>query len=133
MQLKTSIVTIENDDQLCMARAIGVSWAKLKRCSKEEWSEITKNRQTKSNIQLVLEHHRVPERYYKNLMNKKRDEQKKLAVAISQLVGVSMDRPASLNDVQAFEEVLGVRMMVVSTRLGNKFITSPSTDERPCV
>ena len=44
-----------------------------------------------------------------------------------------MDRPASLNDVQAFEEVLGVRVMVVSARLGNKFITSPSTDERPCV
>ena len=44
-----------------------------------------------------------------------------------------MDRPASLNDVQAFEEVLGVHVMVVSARLGNKFITSPSTDERPCV
>ena len=66
-------------------------------------------------------------------MNKKRDEQQKLAVAISQLAGVSMDRPASLNGVQAFEEVLGVRVMVVSARLGNKFITSPSTDERPCI
>ena len=29
LQLKKSIVTIENGDQLCMARAIGVSWAKL--------------------------------------------------------------------------------------------------------
>jgi hypothetical protein len=28
LKLKTSIVTIENDDQMCMARAIGVSWAK---------------------------------------------------------------------------------------------------------
>jgi hypothetical protein len=40
--------------------------------------------------------------------------------------GVPLDRPASLNDVEAFEEVLGVRMMVVSARLGNKFITSQS-------
>ena len=46
IQLKKSVKTIENDDQLCMARAIGVSRAKLKRCTKEEWSEITK-KQTK--------------------------------------------------------------------------------------
>ena len=44
-----------------------------------------------------------------------------------------MDRPASLNDIEAFEKVLGVRVMVVSARLGNKFITSPSMDERPCI
>jgi hypothetical protein len=37
LKLKTSIVTIENDDQMCMARAIGVSWAKLNRCTPEEW------------------------------------------------------------------------------------------------
>ena len=41
-----------------------------------------------------------------------------------------MDRPGSLNDI---EKVLGVRVMVVSARLGNKFITSPSKDERPCI
>ena len=29
IQIKKSIVTIDNDDQLCMARAIGVGWAKL--------------------------------------------------------------------------------------------------------
>ena len=44
LQLKTFIVTIANDDQLCMARAIGVSWAKLKRCTKEEWTKITKKK-----------------------------------------------------------------------------------------
>ena len=99
LQLKKSVITIENDDQLCMARAIGVSWAKLKRCTKEEWSEITKNRQKKSNLQLILEHQRVPESYYKDLTKKNLKEQQMLAVAISQLVEVSMDRPASLNDV----------------------------------
>ena len=36
LKLKTSIVTIENGDQLCMARAIGVSWAKLNICTPEE-------------------------------------------------------------------------------------------------
>ena len=71
-----------------MARAIGVGWAKLKRCTKEEWTDITKNRQKKSNLQLILEHQRVSESYYKNLMNKKSDEQQKLAVTSSQVAGV---------------------------------------------
>ena len=44
-----------------------------------------------------------------------------------------MDRPASLKDIEAFEEVLWVRVMVVSARLDNKFITSPSMDEQPCI
>ena len=130
LQLKTSIVTIDNDDQLCLARTIGVSWAKLVRCTPEEWKEITKTRGMKSNLQLVLEHHKVPESYFKQLRAKQRDEQRQLAVAISQLAEVPMDRP---NDIEAFEKVLGVRVMVVSVRLGNKFITSPSSDERPCI
>ncbi|XP_060564754.1 uncharacterized protein LOC132723964 [Ruditapes philippinarum] len=133
LKLKTSIVTIDNEDQLCMARAIGVSWAKLNRCTPEEWKEIAKTRQKKSNLQLILENQQVPNSYYQKLTEKKRDEQRQLAIALSQLAGVSMDRPASLNDVEAFEEVLGVRVMVVSARLGNKFITSPSTDKRPCI
>ena len=53
LQLKTSNVTIENEDQLCMTRAIGVSRAKLKRCTPEEWKEVTENRGKKTNLQLV--------------------------------------------------------------------------------
>lgn len=48
------MVTIEINDQLCLARAIGVSWAKLKRCTPEEWKEI--DRRGKSNVELILEH-----------------------------------------------------------------------------
>ena len=113
-----------------MARAIGVSWAKLNLCTPEEWAEIIKTRGTKYNSQLVLENKKVPESYFKNLRSKQQDEQGQLAKALSQMAGVPMDRPASLNDIEAFEKVLGVRVMVVSARLGNKFITSPSMDER---
>ena len=133
IDLKKSIVTIRNDDQLCMARAIGVSWTKLKRCTPEEWKDITKTRGKKSNLQLILEHQKVPESHFMNLRKKHSTEQQHLAIAISKLAGVPLDRPASLNDVEAFENLLGVRVMVVSARLGNKFITSPSTDERPCI
>ena len=44
-----------------------------------------------------------------------------------------MERPANLTDVEEFEEVLRLRVMVVRSRLCNKFINSPSSDERPCI
>ena len=133
IQIKKSIVTIDNDDQLCMARAIGVGWAKLNLCTKEEWDDLTRSQKFKTNLELVLEHRKVPESYYRHVRTKTRKEQKNLAVALSRLAGVHLDRPASLNDIGAFEEALDIRVMVVSARLGNKFITSPSTDQRPCV
>ena len=132
IQIKKSIVTIDNDDQLCMARAIGVGWAKLNRCTKEEWDNLTRYQKSKSQLELVLEHRKVPESYYMNLRKKARKEQRNLAVALSELAGVPLDQPASLNDVEAFEEALDIRVMVVSARLGNKFIMSPSTDQQPC-
>ena len=60
------------------------------------------NKGTKSNLQLVLENKKVPESYIKLLRAKQRDEQGQLAIAISQMAGVPMDRPASLNDIEAF-------------------------------
>lgn len=135
LNLKRSIITIENDDQLCMARAIAVTWAKSNLCTKEEWDTITATRGSKSNLELILEHRRVPESHYKHLCEKSRKTQKDLAVAFCRLAGVPLDRPSSLGDLPAFEDALGVRILVVSARLGNKFLTCAETDhpERPCV
>ena len=44
-----------------------------------------------------------------------------------------MDRPPSLNNIEVFEKVPGVLVMVVMSRLGKKFIAGPSRDERPCI
>ena len=56
IQIKTSLVTIVNNDQLCMARAIGLRWANLNLCTKEEWEELTRYQKSKSNLELTLEH-----------------------------------------------------------------------------
>ena len=77
IQIKRSLVTIDNDDQLCMARVIGVGWGKLNQCTKEEWDDLTRYQKSKSQLELVLEHRKVPESYYKNLRHKSRKEQKK--------------------------------------------------------
>ena len=113
IQIKKSIMTIDNEDQLCMARAIGVGWAKLNQCTKEEWDDLTRYQMSKSLLELVLEHRKAPESYYIHLRNKARKEQKNLAVALSGLAGVPLDRPPSLKDVEAFEEALDIRVMVV--------------------
>ena len=108
IQIKKSIVTIDNDDQLCMASAIGVGWAKLNRCTKEEWEDLTRYQKSKSQLELVLEHRKVSESYYMNLGNKARKEQINMAVALSRLARVPLDGPASLKNVEAFEEALDI-------------------------
>ena len=55
-------------------------------------------------------------------------EQSKLARLICQKAGVPIDRPGSLNDLQAFEETLRVRIAVVAATLGNKFIRVPGNE-----
>ena len=42
IQIKQSIVTIDNDDQLCMRRAIRGGWTKLNQCTKEERDDLTR-------------------------------------------------------------------------------------------
>ena len=88
LDLKRSVVTNENEDKMCMARAIGVSWAKLKRCTKEEWEEVTKNRQGKSSLALVLEYQKAPLSYYNDLVNKKKKHKGQLARALCKMAGV---------------------------------------------
>ena len=75
IQIKRSLVTIDNDDQLCMARAIGVGWAKLNQCTKEEWDDLTRYQKSKSQFELVLEYRKVPESYYRHVRTKTRKEQ----------------------------------------------------------
>ena len=70
IQIKKSIVTIDNDNQLCMARAIAVGWAKLNQGTKEEWEDLTRYQKSKSNLELVLEHRKAPESYNMNLRKK---------------------------------------------------------------
>lgn len=123
LNLKKSIVTIENDDKLCMARAIG-------------FEEVYPRRMEGGDEDQTKRTYILPSRtrnYYKHLTQKNRKEQGQLAVTLCQTVGVPQDKPANLNDIPAFENVLGGRVIVVSARLGNKFITNPSIDERPCI
>ena len=76
IQIKKSLVTIDNDDRLCMPRAIGVEWAKLNLCTKEEWDDLTQYQKSKSNSELILEHRKVPESHYKKSERQKEERTK---------------------------------------------------------
>ena len=56
---KSSMVEIKNEDQMCMARAIGVSWVKTVQVSNEEWKELTKDQEQMTRIEKVLHHKRL--------------------------------------------------------------------------
>ena len=119
---KTSMVEIQNEDLLCMARAIGVSWVKTIQVSTQEWQELTKDQANMTMVEKVLHHKKAPSYYYKDLTKKNKKEQKNLVVRLYRVADVPVDRMGNLNDLPNFEEVLGVQILVVSALRGNKFI-----------
>ena len=129
VMLKKSMVNISNADNMCMARAIVVSWANACRVSTDEWHALTQNLEG-STCDKILHVKKVPGWYYSKLRDSKRAEQGSLARALCQLANVDHEQPASLNDIPAFEAVLGVDIGVISSRMGNRFIRVPlETDE----
>ena len=116
------MVEIQNDDLLCMARAIGVSWLKTIQVSNQEWQELTKDESHMTMIEKVLHHRKAPLSYYKNVSNKNRKEQKNLALRLCREANIPINRMGTLNDIQAFETVLDVQILVISAMRGNKFV-----------
>ena len=76
----------------------------------------------------ILQIRKVPQWYYKKMLDKSCKNQKDLAVALCNLAGVSPDEAASLADIQSSEEALNVGIAVISSRLGNKFMRVPDTN-----
>ena len=99
---KRSIVSINNDDSLCLARSIAVCIAR----------------------RLVEESNDDPEvkAQYQNIRKGNRRKQKDKALHYYSLANVPIDRPCSLSDIQNFEKVLNIQVVVFAAHLGNKVI-----------
>ena len=95
LKKKKSIIQIINKDDLCMARALVLCQAKLKKVPAKEWSVLKNPRCLK---------------------------QKKEAEKLCRRAGVPSNRKANLNDISKFEEALGLQILVLSSRHNNKFI-----------
>jgi hypothetical protein len=121
---KRSFIEIKNKDNMCMARAIIMCWAKTIKTKDADIS----SKGYPSIEEAIFSQSKMSENYYKNLFrvnkasSKKCDAQTKMATLLCQKAGVSCDMMASLNDIQHFENILNVQILVISGALNNNFI-----------
>ena len=124
---KRSIVEIKNKDNMCLARALSVAWAKHNITSIQEWQGLTTIRNMDS-VTKALTFKKVPLWFYRQLKENKQKIQDKFARELCHLARVNPNQPASLNDITKFEETLNMNVYVVAAHLGNKFIRVPNID-----
>ena len=118
---KRSIITIVNDDQLCMARSIAVGWAKLNQVDTQEFNTLRATFGNATNTESeIINLWKLPKWYNKKVLDKSRKEQGRLAMSISKLADI--DGPASLLDIPKFEEALNINISVIGSRHGNRFV-----------
>ena len=91
---KRSMVEIVNEDEMCMACAIGVARCKKHKVSNNEWKSLEITGQTME--ESILQHNKVPDWYYKDVTKKNRNKQGKLAQLLWKHAKVSTDTPASI-------------------------------------
>ena len=119
---------------MCLARAIGVCFARVNKIDdKEEWEGVKKNSAYSNNLEILVKSRKTSKATYKNICSKKRNEQGTLAKMLCELADVATDRPGCLSDIEKFEKALEVRIAVISASLGNKFSRKPDKNhpERP--
>ena len=120
---KQSLLFIENDNNLCLALAIGLCF--LKTCGQvdpQTWANITES-DNLSLVEKIMKYKKVPKSFYKNLLDKGRKKmQTDFALQLCQMANLPTNRYLGLNDIPPFERLLGVNVFVVSSRVGDKFI-----------
>ncbi|CAG2212305.1 unnamed protein product [Mytilus edulis] len=85
------------------------------------WRVLTKG-DSSSMPDKVLKHKCYPHWYYKHVVEKGRKECTVFARRLCELVGVSTEKMCNINEIQLFERLLNLQILVISSKLGNKFI-----------
>ena len=106
---KTSIITIRNNDNMCLARALTVAIARLQM---DEATTPEAKRTAKNRYEVIR----------RGDNNRKTSQQKKKALEYHQLAGVSRDEPCTLADIAKFEDALGVDVFVFAAHVKNSVI-----------
>ena len=102
---KRSLVSINNEDYLCLARsiAVGIAFNLLQGASEKDRPSMLK--------------------HYNNMRKGDRNRnslQKKTALRYHNLAGVPTNRPCSILDIPMFEQVLNIHVVVFAAHLNNK-------------
>lgn len=104
---------------------MGVAVAAANEVSQAEWLELTKQDCRLSIEQQVLKHRNCPY-WFKKTIAQQSDRQNEFAVLLCREANLAVNKFLTICDISRFEELLNVDILVVSSRLGNKFIRVPS-------
>ena len=126
ISLKKSLLQVSNDDQMCMATAMGRCYLKL--CEVvplNKWREVTKDDdQDMNTFQKVIKHGMTTRSYYKHVSDSavnNKSYSKTMALTLCKEANLPTDKPLSIRDIDCFENLLDVNILVLSAKLGNKF------------
>ena len=96
---KRSFVRIKNDDNSCLPRAIVVGYRHL----------IAHEQKDRESLN-----------HYNRVRDSRRKVQGSEAEALRKAVGIPSDRPGNLQDISLYENYLKVKIVVLSSRIGNR-------------
>ncbi|VDI57140.1 Hypothetical predicted protein [Mytilus galloprovincialis] len=133
--LKKSLLQVSNNDEMCMATAIGRCFLKL--CEVvplNKWREITKDDDPNMNtFQKVLKHGMTTKSYYKHVSDSavnNKSYSKTMALTLCKEANLPTDKPLSIRDIHSFENLLDLNILVLSSKLGNKFYRVANNSQR---
>ena len=109
---KQSLFYINNNDFICMARAIIMCWGKVNCVSNAEFKQSKQNIRT---AEAIVNIGKVPKWYYNKMRTQGRSEQETLAKAICNRAGIPLDRKLNLTDIPKFEDLLDVQILVIGS------------------
>ena len=122
-----SIIEISSSDNSCLPLAVGVAFATANKITTPEWKKLTKHDTDLSTEDLILKYRKCPVWYTKHLL-RRTNQQNQLIRILCHEANVDCSRPLTICDIRQFEELLSVDILVVSARLGNKFIRVPTAE-----
>ncbi|CAG2203034.1 unnamed protein product [Mytilus edulis] len=121
LKRKRSIIS-RPSDTMCMPMAISVCFLKTCRVvSPREWQTLTSD-DTECMVDKVLKHRTTPKWFYNHVLDKGRKECINFAKRLCALADVSTEKQCNINDIERFEKVVDLQILVISSKLGNKFI-----------
>ena len=109
-------------ETLCMPMSTVICFLKTCRMmSPTEWRTLTRD-DTGSMVDKVLRHRSLPHWYYKHVIDKGRNDCTVFAKRLCEMVGLCTDKPFNINEIEPFERLFNLQILVISAKLANKFI-----------
>lgn len=121
IERKRSLIS-RSSATMCMPMAISICFLKSCRTvSPDEWKTLT-SEDKGCMADKVLKYRSVPIWFYRHVMDKGRKACINFAKRLCKLADVRTDKLCNIKEIERFEKVVDLQILVISAKLGNKFI-----------